>query len=129
VVAPRPCADHDPARQPGRESNRCYWPTAPSIREPWFDDHVRWDADLISRWRGEQIDFSRRLPSDLICSLAELDRSVMPIVGAYWGMLADPSLLLSIEQRAREALQSGFRPAVPPGPTRDELIDLISSST
>jgi 2-polyprenyl-6-methoxyphenol hydroxylase-like FAD-dependent oxidoreductase len=97
--------------------------------KPWFDDHVRWDADLISRWHGEAIDFSRPLASDLICSLADLDPSVMPVVGAYWGMLADPSVLSSIEQRAREALQSGFRPSVPPGPTRDELIDLISSTT
>jgi 2-polyprenyl-6-methoxyphenol hydroxylase-like FAD-dependent oxidoreductase len=97
--------------------------------QPWFDDHVRWDADLISRWRGEPIDFSKPLPSDLICSLAELDPSVMPIVGAYWGMLAGPSVLSSIEQRAREALQSGFRPAEPSGPTRDELVDLISGTT
>jgi 2-polyprenyl-6-methoxyphenol hydroxylase-like FAD-dependent oxidoreductase len=96
--------------------------------QPWFDDHVRWDAALISRWHGEPIDFSGPLPSDLICSLAEVDPSVMPIVGAYWGMLAGPSALSSIEQRAREALQGGFRPAVPPGPTRDELVDLIAAA-
>jgi 2-polyprenyl-6-methoxyphenol hydroxylase-like FAD-dependent oxidoreductase len=96
--------------------------------KPWFDDHVRWDADLLSRWRGEEIDFRRPLPSDLICSLAEIDPSVMRVVGAYWGMLAGPSALSSIEQRAREALQSGFRPAVPPGPSRDELVDFISAA-
>jgi 2-polyprenyl-6-methoxyphenol hydroxylase-like FAD-dependent oxidoreductase len=94
--------------------------------KPWFDDHVRWDAGLLSRWRGEPIDFSQPLPSDLICSLAEKDPSVMSIVGPYWGMVAGPSALASIEQRAREALLSGFRPAVPSGPTRDELVDLIS---
>ena len=92
---------------------------------PWFDDHVRWDAGLLSRWRGEDIDFSRPLASDLICSVAEVDPSVMPVVGAYWGMLAGPSVLSGIEQRARERLESGFRPAVPEGPTRDELADLI----
>jgi 2-polyprenyl-6-methoxyphenol hydroxylase-like FAD-dependent oxidoreductase len=95
--------------------------------KPWFDDHVRWDAGLISRWRGEPIDFSSPLPSDLICSLAEIDPSVMPIVGPYMAMAAGPSILSNIEQRAREALQSGFRPAVPSGPTRDELVDLISA--
>jgi hypothetical protein len=95
---------------------------------PWFDDHVHWDAGLISRWRGEPIDFSSPLPSDLVCSLAELDPSVMRVVGPYWGMVAGPSVLSSIEPRAREALQSGFRPAVPPGPSRDELMDLISGA-
>jgi 2-polyprenyl-6-methoxyphenol hydroxylase-like FAD-dependent oxidoreductase len=97
--------------------------------KPWFDDHVRWDAGLYSRWRGEQIDFSKPLPSDLICSLAEVDQSVMPIVGAYWSMLSGPSVLSSIEQRALENLQSGFRPKVPEGPTRDELVHLISRTS
>ena len=95
---------------------------------PWFEDHVRWDAGLLSRWRGEDIDFSAPLPSDLICSLAEVDQSVMPVVGAYWSMLAGPDALCGIEQRAREKLESGFRPAVPDGPTRDELVDLIVRS-
>ena len=96
---------------------------------PWFDDHVRWDCGLLSRWHGEPIDFGQPLPSDLICSVAEVDPSVMPTVGAYLSMLAGPSVLSSIEGRAREQLQSGFRPAVPPGPTRDELADLIVSTT
>src|SRR6266568_3773461 len=96
---------------------------------PWFDDHVRWDASLLSRWRGEDIDFSQPLTSDLICSVAEVDPSVMPVVGAYWSMLAGPSVLSGIEQRARERLESGFRPAVPEGPTRDELADLIVGIT
>ena len=97
--------------------------------KPWFEDHVRWDAGLLSRWRGEPIDFSQPLPSDLICSLAEVDPSVMPTVGRYWSMLAGPSVLSSIEHRARERLQGGFRPAVPVGPTRDELADLITRTT
>jgi 2-polyprenyl-6-methoxyphenol hydroxylase-like FAD-dependent oxidoreductase len=99
------------------------WCTA--TMKPWFEDHVRWDAGLISRWRGEPIDFTQPLPSDLICSLAEVDPSVMPIVGAYWSMLAGPSILSSIERRARDHLQSGYRPAIPEGPTRDELATLI----
>jgi len=94
--------------------------------KPWFDDHVRWDAGLRARWLGEPIDFSKPLPSDLICSLSEVDESVLPLVGAYWSMLAGPSVLSTIEQRARENLQSGFRPAMPEGPTRDELVQLIS---
>jgi hypothetical protein len=53
----------------------------------------------------------------------------MPTVGAYWSMLAGPSVLSSIEPRAREHLRGGFRPAVPVGPTRDELADLITRTT
>jgi 2-polyprenyl-6-methoxyphenol hydroxylase-like FAD-dependent oxidoreductase len=94
--------------------------------KPWFDDTVRSDAELLSRWGGEPIDFSQPLPSDLICSLAEVDPSVMPTVGPYLMMVAGPSVLSSIEDRAREQLQNGFRPALPPGPTRDELADLIT---
>ena len=97
--------------------------------KPWFEDHLRWDAGLLSRWRGEPIDFSQPLPSDLICSLAEVDPSVMQTVGAYWSMLAGPSVLSSIGDRARKQLQNGFRPPVPMGPTRDELADLITRTT
>jgi flavin-dependent dehydrogenase len=93
---------------------------------PWYDDHVAWDAGLLSRWRGEDIDFGQPLPSDLICSLAEADKSVMPIVGAYQAMLAGPSVLAQIEERARANLRSGFRPSVPDGPTRDELAARIA---
>ena len=94
--------------------------------KPWFEDHVAWDAGLLSRWRGEDIDFSKPLPSDLLCSLAEVDPSVLPIVGAYRGMLAGPSVLGALEQRARDALQGGLRPGLADGPTRDELVERIS---
>jgi 2-polyprenyl-6-methoxyphenol hydroxylase-like FAD-dependent oxidoreductase len=93
---------------------------------PWFDDHVNWDAGLIARWRGEPIDLTKPMPSDLICALAEIDKTVMPLVGAYQGMFAKPAALSAVEERAREAFQSGFRPAIPQGPTRDELVDLIA---
>jgi hypothetical protein len=36
-----------------------------------------------------------------------------------------PSALDEIEPRAREIYAGGWRPAVPDGPTRDELADLI----
>ena len=94
--------------------------------KPWFEDHVAWDAGLLSRWRGEDIDFGQPLPSDLICSLAEVDPSVMPIVGAYRSMLTGPSALAAIEQRARDVLLRGWRPALADGPTRDELVERIS---
>ncbi|MDT4942736.1 MAG: hypothetical protein QOJ34_2825, partial [Pseudonocardiales bacterium] len=36
--------------------------------EPWFHDHVHWDATLLRRWRGEDIDVDAQLPSDVICA-------------------------------------------------------------
>jgi len=30
--------------------------------KPWFDDHVHWDADLIRRWSGQDVDLTRRPP-------------------------------------------------------------------
>lgn len=96
--------------------------------KPWFDDHVAWDEGILSRWRGEPIDYSKPLPSDLICSLAEEDPSVMPIVGPYFGMFAGPSILRQLEDRARQRLQEGFRPKQQPGPSRDELAEIVAGA-
>lgn len=93
--------------------------------KPWFEDHVRWDAGLLSRWRGEPLDLGAPLPSDLICSVAEADPSVMPTVGAYLSMQAGPQVLAPIEGKTRDVLRAGFRPAIPRGPTRDELVEIL----
>jgi hypothetical protein len=97
--------------------------------KPWYEDHVIWDAGLVARWNGADIDFDQPLPSDLICSAAEVDKSLMPVIGAYWTMLAPPSALRTIEPRAREILRSGFRPSFPPGPTRNDLAELLAART
>ena len=93
--------------------------------KPWFDDHVYWDADQDRRWTGGDIDLTKRLPSDVIFTAAEADPSLMQIVGPYLGMQALPESLLAAEPRAREIYASGWRPPVPPGPTRDELAELV----
>src|SRR5262249_17317203 len=41
--------------------------------KPWFADHVYWDAELIRRWSGQDIDLTRPLPSDLILAAAGAD--------------------------------------------------------
>ena len=92
---------------------------------PWFDDHVYWDADLTRRWSGGDIDLTKRLPSDLILTAAEADRSLMPVVGPYLGMHALPDSLLAVEPRAKEIYAAGWRPPVPDGPTRDGLAELV----
>jgi 2-polyprenyl-6-methoxyphenol hydroxylase-like FAD-dependent oxidoreductase len=99
------------------------WCTA-AIR-PWFDDHVACDTDLTRRWAGGDVDLDHPLPSDLITTVAEVDPSLMRVIGPYFGMQALPSSLRVIEPRAREIYASGWRPPVPEGPDRAELTDLV----
>ncbi len=101
------------------------WCTA-AIR-PWFDDHVACDTDLARRWAGGDVDLDRPLPSDLITAVAEVDPSLMRVIGPYLGMQALPSSLRAIEPRAREIYAGGWRLPVPEGPDRAELVELISA--
>jgi 2-polyprenyl-6-methoxyphenol hydroxylase-like FAD-dependent oxidoreductase len=96
---------------------------------PWFTDHLAWDADEVRQWAGEDIDLSRPLTSGHIVAAAEVDRSLMRVVGRYLGMEVLPAALAEVEPQARAIYAGGWRPAVPPGPTRDDLVDLISPLT
>jgi 2-polyprenyl-6-methoxyphenol hydroxylase-like FAD-dependent oxidoreductase len=93
--------------------------------KPWFADHVEVDAHRVRRWAGQDIDASGRLPSDLIMAAAAVDPEIGPYVGQYAVMAALPSSLDAVQSRAREVYASGWRPPVPPGPTRDELAELV----
>jgi hypothetical protein len=92
---------------------------------PWFDDHIYWDATLLRRFRGEDIDLEARIPSDLICAAAEVDPEIAPAAFAYQAMLAPPAVLAPMEERARAVLRTGWRPALAGGPSRDELVETI----
>ena len=94
---------------------------------PWYDDHVRWDADLARRWAGGDVDLSRPLPSDLVVAAAEADPSLFPLIGPYLGMRALPASLDAAAPRVREIYAGGWRPPVPDGPTRDELAELVGA--
>ena len=50
----------------------------------------------------------------------------MRTVGPYLGMYALPASLAAAEPRAHEIYASGWRPPVPAGPTRDDLVELIT---
>ncbi|WP_250005395.1 FAD-dependent monooxygenase [Actinoplanes sp. M2I2] len=102
------------------------WCTA-QVR-PWYDDHVHWDADLLRRWAGGDVDVTRRLPSDLIMEAAEADPSLWRVVGPYLAMAALPAILDEVEPRARAIFAGGWRPAAHPGPTRDELAEIANSA-
>jgi 2-polyprenyl-6-methoxyphenol hydroxylase-like FAD-dependent oxidoreductase len=95
--------------------------------KPWFCDHVYWDAELIRRWSGHDVDLTRPLPSDLIVAATEVDPEMLKIVGPYMAMVALPASLAAVEPRAREIYASGWRPSLPDGPTRDELAELVCS--
>ena len=96
--------------------------------KPWFDDHVYWDADLIRRWSGGDVDLTRPLPPDLVIAAALADPEMMRVAGPYQAMLALPGSLDAVQTRARDIYASGWRPPIPPGPTREDLADLVTTA-
>jgi hypothetical protein len=64
-----------------------------------------------------------------MAAAAEADTSLMRVAAPYLAMDVLPAALDEIEPRAREIFASGWRPSVPPGPTRDQLIELIAPLT
>jgi hypothetical protein len=96
---------------------------------PWYDDHVRWDASLLQRMAGDDVDVEGPLPSDLICAAAEQDPSMMPVVGPFQGMMTLPTTLVSVEEQARQVLRTGWRPRLGDGPSSADLAGLIAEHT
>jgi flavin-dependent dehydrogenase len=94
--------------------------------KPWFADHVYIDADVQRRWAGGDVDLSRRLPSDLIVAAAEADPELNRTIVPYFMMRALPSSLGAIEPRVRDLYAGGWRPAVPEGPSRGDLAEIVA---
>lgn len=109
----------DPADVAGQFDAWC----AEHIR-PWYADHVYWDATLLRRFGGEDIDVEARIPSDVVCAAAERDPAIWAAAAPYLAMQAPPAILDSVQDRARAVLRSGWRPAFADGPSRDELAEL-----
>jgi 2-polyprenyl-6-methoxyphenol hydroxylase-like FAD-dependent oxidoreductase len=99
------------------------WCTA-NVR-PWYDDHRYWDATLLHRLGGGDIDIEARIPSDVICAAAEEDPTIWPTARPYLAMQALPSVLDPVQDKARAVLRTGWRPPYTAGPSRDELADLL----
>ncbi|HEX2705563.1 MAG TPA: FAD-dependent oxidoreductase [Candidatus Lustribacter sp.] len=95
---------------------------------PWVLDHTHMDGDLVRRWQGGGVDLTRRLPSDLILSAATVDPRIGQAAPGYLSMRELPSCLDPVEPLARAVYESGWRPAYSPGPTRDELVDIIDAA-
>jgi hypothetical protein len=85
---------------------------------PWFDDHVRNDADRLRRWSGGDVDTTRCLPSDLIVAAAmgSGDVALRTAVEPYARMGALLASLDPVEPRATEIFAAGWRPDVPTAP-------------
>ncbi|MDT5213165.1 MAG: hypothetical protein QOK18_1404 [Mycobacterium sp.] len=101
------------------------WCTA--YLRPWLDDHCHADADRLRRWAGGAVDPTRRLPSDLVVAAAAGDDRLRAVVEPFARMDALPASLDSVEPLARESYVRGWRPAVPDGPTRDELAEVCEA--
>jgi 2-polyprenyl-6-methoxyphenol hydroxylase-like FAD-dependent oxidoreductase len=93
--------------------------------EPWVVDHLAIDGGMVRRWKGEDIDLTVPLTSDLIAAAAEADPRIAPYAGGYWAMTALPGTLAPAEPWARRVYEDGWRPPYAPGPTRDELVEVI----
>jgi len=96
---------------------------------PWYEDHVYWDATLLRRLGGADIDVEARLPSDVICAAAEADPAIRVAAGAFNAMQAPPSVLDNVQDLARAVLRSGWRPSYCDGPARDELAAALAGPT
>jgi hypothetical protein len=57
------------------------------------------------------------------------DPSLMRLVGPNLAMAELPATLAAVEPQARAIYRSGWRPPMPDGPTRDDLVELITPLT
>jgi 2-polyprenyl-6-methoxyphenol hydroxylase-like FAD-dependent oxidoreductase len=95
---------------------------------PWYEDHVYWDATLLRRWRGDDLDLDAPIPSDVVCAAGEVDPSLASVIMPYQAMLATRAVLQPAQERVREILRTGWRPPLADGPTRDELAAVVTGT-
>lgn len=93
--------------------------------EPWVADHLAIDGGMVRRWQGADLDLSIPLTSDLIAAAVEADPRIGQHAAGYFAMTALPETLRPAEPLARAVYQDGWRPTYAPGPTRDELVEVI----
>ncbi len=97
--------------------------------EPWVADHIAIDGGMVRRWQGEDLDLRGPLTSDLIAGAVEADPRIGQHAAGYFAMTALPETLRPAEPWARAVYEGGWRPAYTPGPTRDELVDVIRAAS
>jgi hypothetical protein len=83
----------------------------------------------VRKYHGMRVAIVGAGPTGLFTALAlAVDPSLMRAVGPYQAMLALPATLRAIEPRAREIYATGWRPPVPEGPSRADLVDLVGAA-
>lgn len=95
---------------------------------PWVQDHLAFDAESVRRWQRRDLDLDGPLTSAAIVAAAAVDPRIGPLVAAFLGMGALPASLAPAEPLARAVYQSGWRPPLADGPTRDELVQLATEA-
>jgi 2-polyprenyl-6-methoxyphenol hydroxylase-like FAD-dependent oxidoreductase len=96
--------------------------------EPWVVDHIAIDGGMVRRWQGQDFDPSLPLTSDLIAAAVEADARIGQHAAGYFAMTALPETLRPAESWARVVYETGWRPPYAPGPTRDELVEVIRAA-
>ncbi len=92
---------------------------------PWVEDHIAIDSDAVARWQGAALDLTRPLSTEQICEAARADPRINEYAGPYFAMTALPSCLQPAEPLARAVYETGWRAPHAPGPTRDQLVEVI----
>jgi 2-polyprenyl-6-methoxyphenol hydroxylase-like FAD-dependent oxidoreductase len=96
---------------------------------PWVEDHLAMDAESVRRWQGRDVDLTQPLTSAAIVQAAKADDRIEPHIGGFLSMTALPASLAPAEPIARAVYESGWRPSPADGPTRDELVALLTRAT
>jgi 2-polyprenyl-6-methoxyphenol hydroxylase-like FAD-dependent oxidoreductase len=94
---------------------------------PWVEDHLAMDAESVRRWQGHDLDLAAPLTSSAIVAAAPADERIGPHIGSYMAMTALPESVRGAEPLARAVYESGWRPPLADGPTRDELVAAIDA--
>jgi flavin-dependent dehydrogenase len=95
---------------------------------PWVEDHLAMDAESVRRWQGQDLDLARPLTTAAIVAAAQADPAIETHLGGYLAMTALPDSVAAAEPLARAVYESGWRPPVGDGPTRDELAALAEEA-
>ncbi len=80
---------------------------------------------MVRRWQRYDLDPSLPLTSDLIAAAVEADPRIGQHAAGYFAMTALPETLRPAEPWARAVYERGWRSPYAPGPTRDDLVDVI----
>jgi len=93
----------------------------------WHDDHVISDDARQAEWRGDEPDPKGPISWMLVAAAAhERHPEWMTVLGPFFGMVAKPASLDPLRTEVRAMLRDGWRPKSREGPTRLDLIDVLS---